>query len=66
MCIKLWGLYQAKTGMATVVMNDKVDSAFPKPSKMNENLHFGLYVEGTHVQMSAGSFYFLMVLAMLW
>lgn len=38
MAIKLWGLCQAKGGMATVIMNDRVDSAFPKPSQMNENL----------------------------
>lgn len=48
MYIKLWGLYQGKVGMATVIMNDKVDSAFPKPSQMNENLHSVLYVERMH------------------
>lgn len=49
MCIKLWELYQAKGGTARVIMNDKVDSAFPKPSQMNENLHSYLCVEGTYV-----------------
>lgn len=49
MCIKLWGLYLGKGGMATVIMNDKVDSAFTEPSQMIENLHSVLYVEGTHV-----------------
>lgn len=46
-CIKLWGLYQAKVGLATIIMNDKVESAFPRPSQMSENLLSLLYVEAS-------------------
>lgn len=46
---KALGTVSAKDGMATVIMNDKVESAFPRPSQMNENLHSVLYVEGMHV-----------------
>jgi len=46
-CIKLWGLYQAKGGLATVVLNDKAESAFPRVSQMSENLLSVLYVEAS-------------------
>lgn len=44
-CIKLRGLYRAKGGLATIIMDDKVESAFPRPSQMSEYFLSVLYVE---------------------
>lgn len=46
-CIKLWGLYQAKDGLATIIMDDEVESAFPRPFQMSENVLSVLYVEAS-------------------
>lgn len=46
-CIKLWGLYQTKGGVGTIIMNDKVESAFPRPSQMSEYLLSVLYLEAS-------------------
>lgn len=46
-CIKLQGLYQAKGGLATTIMNDKIESAFARPSQISENLLSVLYVEAS-------------------